>query len=83
MFVIAEQNNVTESHNEKWKAILHYIQKPLDISSVFFLRLLFSSFVTCKTSHLLVFVCDVYGGCVIIKNLYCKYVIFENCTLLV
>lgn len=24
--VIAEQNNVIDSHNEKWKAILHYIQ---------------------------------------------------------
>ena len=34
---IVEQNNVIESHNGKWKAILHHILKPLGVSCVLFL----------------------------------------------
>ena len=48
--VIAEQNNIIESHNEKWKAILQHISKPHGENGrcFFFLRLLFSVFVYCK-----------------------------------
>ena len=48
--VIAEQNNIIESHNEKRKAILQHISKPHGENGgyFFFFRLMFSVFVYCK-----------------------------------